>query len=826
MAQSDELAKPLVTPDPKMAKGWTMRWKAPVLRVDRERRIEPEKDHLKGQITIQEKLWGVIVTMSIMSMRNQIFKDHGDILWYVLNFFCLYDVVMASIMYSCRFNDIDLFHRILWAFFTLGMAGQAAFMNMDERWLAMCTGFLYVLVSIGLLRVAIYMPKERFLALHDTFFNLSAASVLAAIAWNGEFTLTLLGIHALIRPLSFLSFWFFTRTQELKEQRDVPVNIWYLISRFEGLYMMIICCSVMAPLALEGTKFLVSWEVVAVVVLGNLYGLLAKISLVHVTQRDGPEHLKFHAIRYGSRARALLFLLLFPYGVLGLAITGVGIVSVIKGEHQPLPWIMMCGGACFTWMMVTLSQSCHHDISPKVHRARLLLQFVAAAAFLGPWVLGLGGLATVCWLTTEMAVLLALQVVLERFRLGKWPEGWLWRGPRLLTKRGERGTMLAEVPGSEVSSHEGYFTVLLSVAIYMLNRDLAIDHDLVRYLYSLVISYYAIWSSVRYAARFKDEDLSHKVVWCLFEMTLLVAMEGLSATRTDASENHFSLGAACLFLMLAVCFSGRAVLNIRDARRFSGVWCAAHLCAASLLFAAYKFPMWRRELSSVVALMLLLSDAIGSLLFTLKRDWAMPMNHTYLVNRIDGMYMEVLGVAVIMPDALFPGLFDWWWLVFACDVLAVKLAVSIKHAIFYTEPLEYKRHAVNQGPLWGWLYATSVFVTILGMSFIGATIPAIVKSVGSAGLEGSDRFVQAVLCSGSALFWISMALAKAAHRFNTCERVHKKKVLVKAATAALCFLPLALDLGDFGALCLVVGLAQTAEWGQEAMDVISTRRAA
>ena len=66
----------------------------------------------------QARLWGVIVTMGIANLRDQIVTCN-NVFWYVLIFFCFYDIVVASIMYATRFNDTDLFYRGFWTFFAL-----------------------------------------------------------------------------------------------------------------------------------------------------------------------------------------------------------------------------------------------------------------------------------------------------------------------------------------------------------------------------------------------------------------------------------------------------------------------------------------------------------------------------------------------------------------------------------------------------------------------------------------------------------------------------------------------------------------------------------
>ena len=37
-------------------------------------------------------------------------------------------------------------------------------------------------------------------------------------------------------------------------------------------------------------------------------------------------------------------------------------------------------------------------------------------------------------------------------------------------------------------------------------------------------------------------------------------------------------------------------------------------------------------------------------------DWDVPMNMSYIIARLDGLFMEVLGVAVTFPNAIYPDL--------------------------------------------------------------------------------------------------------------------------------------------------------------------------
>lgn len=800
----------------------------PRLRGDWEKRLTPDQDHLRGQVTTQERLWGVLVTMGIAGMRTQVLLD-GDVLWYVLMFFCFYDTVMASIMYSSRFNDTDIFHRTLWSAFAFGMAGQNACLNEDLRGVAACTGFMYFLIACGQLRVAVYLPKARFLALHDSLFNMLAmflcAMTFIIAGLQGErsrHVVLLLGGHACLRPLAFLSFWFLTRSAQLKDSRDVPVNIWYMLSRFEGLYMMIIVCSLLFPLGLQGANFLASRWTAMEVLLGNLWALLLKLSIMDVTDRAHPEELQYHAIRFGSRMRALVYILVFPYGVLGIALAGLGWVAAPSGAASAKARGLLCGGASLLRLTNTLADACHGNPAPRVHTVRVLAQLVGAAVLLVPWCFGFSILTTEVFLVLEMAAHLGLQLFLECLRCSsngrpKIPCAWRWRPPRLLMP--EHGPGPVGSGDDKVSSQEHFFTVLLAVAVLKLNIDIGADHDVVRYVLRLLTFYFVVGSTIRYAARFKAEDLSHKLVWSAFELVLLLMLEGASGFGLLA-ERFYVFSCGCMFLVLVILFSGRAIWNVPESRPFCAFFGCLHTLCACLCFARLSALIdhgdddHKAYVMMVVALFL--ADAGAVLLqMIFKQCFVIPrMSHEYLVNRTDGLFMEVLGVAVIVPNAIFPGAFKHSRLVAIGDVLAIKLAVSIKAAIFDVEPVCQKRHAVNQGPFRSLLYYWATLFTIVSLALFGASIPLSIKSAGIGGMTAYDRFSQETLCAASFMIWMSLSMAKFAHRHATNKRIHMVKAWAQVAGALLSTLPLMVPLPDFVVLCLVTIIAQAMEWTQ------------
>ena len=136
---------------------------------------------LAGRVMAEESLWGVIITMGIAGSRASILETQ-DTEWLTLHFFCLWGVVASSIHYSARFNNADAFHRIMWALFLLGLAGQISFLDHSLPGFAGATAFLYALVAAAFLRVALLSQRSRKFCLYWAASNLSACCLLLLLA--------------------------------------------------------------------------------------------------------------------------------------------------------------------------------------------------------------------------------------------------------------------------------------------------------------------------------------------------------------------------------------------------------------------------------------------------------------------------------------------------------------------------------------------------------------------------------------------------------------------------------------------------------------------
>merc|ERR1712137_1154678 len=120
------------------------------------------------------------------------------------------------------------------------------------------------------------------------------------------------------------------------------------------------------------------------------------------------------------------------------------------------------------------------------------------------------------------------------------------------------------------------------------------------------------------------------------------------------------------------------------------------------------------------------------------------MNIAYVIARFNGLFMEVLGVAVIVPNSVYPGKFTNAKAVFVCDILAVVLAVCIKMGIFDAEPTSFERHAVRRSKWAAMSFLSLNILTLISLSGVGAGITLLINSVGGPGLN-PDLFGRRVL---------------------------------------------------------------------------------
>jgi len=178
----------------------------------------------------------------------------------------------------------------------------------------------------------------------------------------------------------------------------------------------------------------------------------------------------------------------------------------------------------------------------------------------------------------------------------------------------------------------------------------------------------------------------------------------------------------------------------------------------------------------------------------------------YIVTRFDGLFIEVLGVALIVPAAIYPGAHLHSRLVFFGDFLAALLAIVLKVGFFDVESVAFDQHAVHRAKWSAVIFVNLNPVTLFGLCMTGASLPLLITSAGTYGQTSQDVFAQRLVCTASCLTWTSLSITKLLHKPKANMYVHMTKVFVQALGAVASLLPLLSDLSDIVTLCIVVGL--------------------
>ena len=264
---------------------------------------------------------------------------------------------------------------------------------------------------------------------------------------------------------------------------------------------------------------------------------------------------------------------------------------------------------------------------------------VCSVSFLLPLPLQLSALHTMGFTTVVMALILGLQLALEAAMGGKF-ERWQWRQPRLLAEWSPGDEKERErLMGPHVTSHEHFFTVLVAVSIFQLNEMLRDAHDVELYSLYYALFYAVLANSMRYAARFNDDDASHKLLWTGFQFGLLLMLEGLGTSTTEPSLT-LKLSAAAVFSLLALGFAARVAPAVPSAYHFVAVYAGANVASAVSLVASAVAPWFSKyALYFIVAMNLVLVDAL-LLLSSLNQ---VALDADYIVSRFNGLFMEVCG---------------------------------------------------------------------------------------------------------------------------------------------------------------------------------------
>jgi len=595
--------------------------------------------------------------------------------------------------------------------------------------------------------------------------------------------------------------------REAIQKWDIPLDIKYLTKRFEGFHMMTMVCTFLFPIALQGRHFQSSPEAAAHVVFGNVFALALKLTLQDASPQLVDAEIGLHAIRR-SRPTAIFFMLIHPLSMLGIYLTGVGFVAAIVGKSLQFSRFLMCSGAAMTWLVTAITNSLHKASAgggteeeerqrSMVHHIKTALIAGCSFVFLAPLAFRLPQLTTSA-LVASTAVLLLAGTVFTEYTLAdeshaEFMKRWKFHPPRALKYL----DTMKESIGAEVHALEHFFTVLFAVAVFQLNEGLINEeHTMANvelYALKFMIYYGMLLHTMRYASRFNDDDAYHKLLWAGFQVSLLFLLEGAGADA-DKAWSLYKLMATIIFAAVGLFFSGRVVLQLKpttidngktvvDGRYHAAFFGIAALLQAGLMGATLPFDGYCTPLLYAVVMVSVLTQPVGTVtsFITFKLDPAkfrsryIPFNIDYVMERFNGLLIEVLGVAIVVPNAVYPGGYAHPWRAAIGVLCAVALVLALKAGMFDVEPINADLHAVRRGPASANAFLSLHPLIVLGMAFMGGALRMLVESTASG--AGPNLFAQRIMCAASALTMGSATLTKLSHKAER-EEVHMAKVVL------------------------------------------------
>jgi hypothetical protein len=519
---------------------------------------------------------------------------------------------------------------------------------------------------------------------------------------------------------------------------DVPVDHNYIINRFTGIGNLFIICSVIFPLSLLGAEFEKNHKTAAVILLANGYAILLKTTTLDLKTSSN----EVHAVAR-SRLHAMAWMLLAPFEFIGIALSGVGFVSAVSvatGESSKLQFTqtLLCLGPVLTYGTSAALHALHspNPGTEKSHSAKIATFLLSCLLFSVPLIFDLDVLITVITVLATAVFVIGAVLTIEYSFSHTVSEAWQWKAPKNQVEFEDQFKIRS--PG--VSSSEEFFTVLLAVAIYQLNYIASDDsyspHTFMRYVVRLLVFYTFIDATMWYSCRFGEDDASHKLTWVVVEYVLLLILEGLGGDPGGANS-LYKIAVAGLYVFISLMFLRVAYCSERS-RRFSLFWGFVYSLSAVFSFgAAFQEGGQVALFIPVVAIYFVAQPVFYyGILWVASENrsaWDVPPNLSYIVHRFNSLFMEVLSVALIVPNAVYPGTYSHAYLVFGGDLLVIFMALSLKWALLDAEPVEtdsFEHHAYGRGRGRRILFSKLNPFLILAIGLTGCSMNVLIKHSG------------------------------------------------------------------------------------------------
>jgi len=736
--------------------------------------------------------------MGIAAMRDRLLVDY-DIEWWILHFFCMWGVIAASVTYSSRFNDTDVYHRVMWACFLVGIAGQIAFLDHDAAFFAGCTFFLYLLIVASFLRVAYYLPRARpFSLFYALCIGLQASIFLVLAVWPRARRIErgLFWVNAVFEAATHWLFVGITATSAASKSWDVPVTIRYIIGRYQGFHITIIVCSFLFPISLQRELFETSrWSAIAVL-LGNLYAVALKLALFDTAVNDPEHNLERHAIRR-SRFTAVFYFVLHPIGMLGIGLSGVGFMAAITQKSESFVRTLLCAGSALTWATIGLSKSLRLPKEASVHYWKTAALGVAAALYLSPLAFRLDAHATVIVVVVVMSAQLGAHLLIEKLLSAASDlPNWRFMPPRGLVSW-DAHDLAAAPTAPKVTDMEHLISVLVAVGVFQLNEQLLDSALSVDSITQYVLKFGVLWGilthAFRYAASHGVDDGYHKLLWAAMQFLLLLVLEGQGGIP-DEQWSLYKVSLVCVYLLLAICFYGRVAKSLPRARHCALFFACKEAVDAALLLSACAVRGASETLLTLVVAGTLLSEPVLELVQRCaaptskkRQDVLFPVQSIYFKSAFNHFLIEIIGVAIVVPNCLYPGAYTYQLHVVFGVISACLLTICLKQ-LFLDADLgcaQIEQHALLRSPLHAVLFHVLQPMPQLGIALSGVAITLLIKGAGEGGEAAQHTRAQTLLCAASAAVMASLAFIDALHKPRPhCALAHSAKVIAGLVAAA------------------------------------------
>jgi low temperature requirement protein LtrA len=294
------------------------------------------------------------------------------------------------------------------------------------------------------------------------------------------------------------------------------------------------------------------------------------------------------------------------------------------------------------------------------------------------------------------------------------------------------------------------FVLVVAELAVGLRNDLTLHGVLV--FAGLFTSVWWAWAGYTfYANRFDTDD----VVYRLAKLAAMLAVAGLAASATDATEElaaQFALCQAALRIVL-VCLYLRAYRHVVQARNLITVYAVAESLAGALWLAGAVAPAALRYGCWAVAV----AAEVAAPIMATMRSAGLPLHFEHLPERFGLFVILVLGESIA---AIAVGVHDTHWepVTVAVAVLGFVVAVSLWWAYFDLAGAAATHTLAERGghrsTLLHDIYAYGHWPIALGLAAAGVGIEDAILQGGQPTLAPGIRWV---LCGGVALYLLAVS---------------------------------------------------------------------